>query len=137
MQRKAASQEAADLEQRLKGAEEALRRTTKDYILGGLASAWTACSSAGPPSLWRAWTGGVSNYQLVRFPRHAARQQKDAAEAEAAALREQLAEEQRSSAEQLQQEQERAAAEIEHVQQSLESGSEEALQVRSSSCVLS
>ena len=34
LQMKAASQTIADLEQRLKGAEEALRRTTKDYILG-------------------------------------------------------------------------------------------------------
>ena len=33
----AASQTISDLEHRVKGAEEALRRTTKDYILG----AWT------------------------------------------------------------------------------------------------
>jgi hypothetical protein len=140
----AASQAIADLEQRLKGAEEALRRTTKDYIVGEC----IPCSRCGV-NAGVEWIvplceeSSVVQCDITRHASHpcptccllpapmprAARQQKDAAEAEAVSLREQLAAEQQQAQEQLLQVRQQAAAEIDLLRESLESGSEELVQV--------
>lgn len=72
-----------------------------------------------------AWRAEVALHSL----RAAARQQKDAAEAEAVSLRAQLAAAQQQGQEALQQERERAAEELGQMRESLEAGSEEAVQV--------